>query len=68
MLMGIYDIWKARQYRITPLKKLELEIIELKNALDVKNKQINNIYELLETLTNESKTKYKNLDESNNVS
>ena len=73
MFMWLYDIWEARHHRITPLRKLELEIIELKKSLDVKNMQIINIYELLETLTNESKTKMKlneehvnfNLDENN---
>ena len=39
----------------------------LKKLVDEKNKQINNIYEILETLTNESKAKFKNLNESNNV-
>ena len=73
MFMWLFDILEARLHRITPLRKLELEIIELKKSLDVKNKQIINIYELLETLTNESKTKMKlneehvnfNLDENN---
>ena len=73
MFMWLYDIWEARHHRITPLRKLELEIIELKKSLDVKNKQIINIYELLETLTNESKAKMNlnekqvkfNLDENN---
>ena len=73
MFMWLYDIWEARHHRITPLRKLELEIIELKKSLDVKNKHIINIYELLETLTNESKAKMNlnekqvkfNLDENN---
>ena len=57
--------WEARQHKITPLRQLELEIIDLKKTINEKNKQINNIYEILETLTNESKTKY--LNESNDV-
>ena len=63
--MWLYDIWEARQHKITPLRQLELEIIDLKKTINEKNKQINNIYEILETLTNESKTKY--LNESNDV-
>ena len=39
----------------------------LKERVEEMTKQINNIYELLEALTNESKNKY-NLNESNNVS
>ena len=38
----------------------------LKERVEEMTKQINNIYELLEALTNESKNKY-NLNESNNV-
>ena len=68
MFMWLYNLWEARQHKLTPVGQLELEINILKQMIDEKNKQINNIYELLETLTNESKTKYKNLDESNNVS
>jgi len=45
---------------------LEFEIIELNKKIEEKNKQINKIYEILEVLTNESKTKY--LNENNNVS
>jgi hypothetical protein len=63
--MWLYDIWEERQHKITPLRKLELEIIDLKNMINEKNKQINNIYEILETLTNESKNKFNNIDESN---
>ena len=65
MFMWLYDILEARQHKITPLRQLELEIIDLKKTINEKNKQINNIYEILETLTNESKTKY--LNESNDV-
>ena len=65
MFMWLYDIREARQHKITPLRHLELEIIDLKKTINEKDKQINNIYEILETLTNESKTKY--LNESNNV-
>ena len=65
MFMLLYDIWEARQHEITPLRQLELEIIDVKKTINEKNKQINNIYEILETLTNESKTKY--LNESNDV-
>jgi len=65
MFMWLYDIWEERQHKITPLRKLELEIIDLKNMINEKNKQINNIYEILETLTNESKNKFNNIDESN---
>ena len=36
---------------------LEKDVNELKIKADMQNKQINNIYELLETLTNESKAK-----------
>ena len=36
---------------------LEKVVNELKIKADMQNKQINNIYELLETLTNESKAK-----------
>ena len=68
MFMWLYKLWEARQQKTSSLRKLELDIIDFKNIVDEKTKQINNIYELLETLTNESKTKYKNLDESNNVS
>ena len=68
MFMWLYNLWEAMQHKLTPVGQLELEINILKQMIDEKNKQINNIYELLETLTNESKTKYKNLDESNNVS
>ena len=64
--MWLYDIWEARQHKITPLRQLELEINILKKTIDEKNKQINNIYEILETLTNESKNKFNNLNESNN--
>ena len=63
--MWLYDIWEARQHKITPVRQLDLEIIDLKKTINEKNKQINNIYEILETLTNESKTKY--LNESNDV-
>jgi hypothetical protein len=63
--MWLYDIWEERQHKITPLRKLESEIIDLKNMINEKNKQINNIYEILETLTNESKNKFNNIDESN---
>lgn len=45
--------------------KSEVDI--LKERVEEMTKQINNIYELLEALTNESKNKY-NLNESNNVS
>jgi tRNA U34 5-carboxymethylaminomethyl modifying enzyme MnmG/GidA len=38
---------------------------EMKNFTECKDKQINNIYEILETLTNESKNKFNNIDESN---
>ena len=65
MFMWLYDIWEARQHKITPVRQLDLEIIDLKKTINEKNKQINNIYEILETLTNESKTKY--LNESNDV-
>ena len=44
--------------------KSETEV--LKERVEEMTKQINNIYELLEALTNESKNKY-NLNESNNV-
>ena len=40
----------------------------LKEKVEEMKKQINNIYELLEVLTNESKARYKNLNENNNVS
>ena len=65
MFMWFYDIWKAIRHKITPLRQLELDIIDFKKTINEKDKQINNIYEILETLTNESKTKY--LNESNNV-
>ena len=65
MFMWLYYLWEGRQHRITPLRKLELEINILKKTIDEKNKQINNIYEILETLTNESKNKFNNLNESN---
>ena len=39
---------------------------ELADFKDIKDRQINNIYEMLEVLTNESKAKYKYIDESNN--
>ena len=65
MFMWLYDIWEARQHKISPVRQLELEIIDLKNMINEKNKQINNIYEILETLTNESKNKFNNIDESN---
>ena len=45
--------------------KSETEV--LKERVEEMTKQINNIYELLEALTNESKNK-NNLNESNNVS
>ena len=45
---------------------LEKDVNELKIKADMQNKQINNIYELLETLTNESKAK-NILDHFNNV-
>jgi len=63
--MWLYGIWEARQHKISPIRQLELEINILKKTIDEKNKQINNIYEILETLTNESKNKFNNLDESN---
>ena len=47
---------------------LEKDVNELKIRVDTQNKQINNIYELLETLTNESKARFNYLNESNNVS
>ena len=68
MFMWLYGIWEARQHKISPLRQLELEIVDLKKMINEKNKQINNIYEILETLTNESKNKFNNLNESNNVS
>ena len=45
---------------------LEKDVNDLKIKADMQNKQINNIYELLETLTNESKAK-NILDHFNNV-
>ena len=63
--MWLYDIWEERQNKITPTVKLELEIIELKTLIDEKNKQIKNIYKILEVLTNESKQKHLNLNNSN---
>ena len=45
--------------------KSETEV--LKERVEEMTKKINNIYELLEALTNESKNK-NNLNESNNVS
>ena len=39
---------------------------ELAEFKDTKNKQLNNIYEILETLTNESKQKFNYLNENNN--
>jgi hypothetical protein len=39
---------------------------ELADFKDIKDRQINNIYEMLDVLTNESKAKYKYIDESNN--
>ena len=68
MFMWLYDIWEERQQKITPIRKLELEIIDLKKLIDEKNKQIKNIYEILEVLTNESKQKHLNLTNINNVS
>lgn len=65
MFMWVYDLWEYRQHRTSPLRQLELEVNYLKNELKKKDKQINNIYELLETLTNESKAKFNYLNESN---
>ena len=65
MFVWLYNIWEERQHKTTPLTKLDFEIIELNKKIEETTKQINNIYEILEVLTNESKTKY--LNESNNV-
>ena len=43
------------------------EVDSLKEKVEDIKKQINNIYELLEVSTNESKARYKNLNENNNV-
>ena len=43
------------------------EVDSLKEKVEDIKKQISNIYELLEVLTNESKCKTKYLDEVNNV-
>ena len=66
MFVWLYSIWEERQHKTTPFTKLEFEIIELNKKIEETNKQINNIYEILEVLTNESKTKY--LNEFNDVS
>ena len=50
MFMWLYGIWEARQHKISPIRQLELEINILKKTIDEKNKQVNNIYEILETL------------------
>ena len=50
--MGCFKFLKDIEY----LKKRIIEI----------NKQIDNIYEILEFFTNESKAKFKYIDESNN--
>ena len=44
-------------YSYCCMNVLEKDVNELKIKADMQNKQINNIYELLETLTNESKAK-----------
>ena len=44
------------------------EVDSLKEKVEDIKKQINNIYELLEVLTNESKRKDLNINNSNNVS
>ena len=44
-------------YSFCCMNVLEKVVNELKIKTDMQNKQINNIYELLETLTNESKAK-----------
>ena len=51
-MMGCFKFLKDIEY----LKKRIIEI----------NKQIDNIYEILEFFTNESKAKFKYIDESNN--
>ena len=43
------------------------EVDSLKEKVEDIKKQINNIYELLEVLTNESKRKDLNINNSNNV-
>ena len=44
------------------------EVDNLKEKVEEMKKQINNIYELLEVLTNESKRKDLNINNINNVS
>ena len=44
------------------------EVDVLKENIEEMKKQIRNIYELLEVLTNESKRTYLNVNNSNNVS
>ena len=44
------------------------EVDNLKEQVEEMKKQINNIYELLEVLTNESKRKDLNINNINNVS
>jgi hypothetical protein len=34
MFMWLYDIWKARQHKISPVRQLELEIIDLKKTIN----------------------------------
>ena len=40
MFMWFYDIWKAIQHKITPLRQLELDILDLKKTINEKDKQI----------------------------
>ena len=50
------------------INQSETEVDKLKENIEEMKKQINNIYELLEVLTNESKRKCLNVNDSNNVS
>ena len=57
MLLWLYNRWDEKQRFITKERQLELDIKELTTRIDLMTKQINNIYEILEKLTNDSRIK-----------
>ena len=55
MLLWLYNKWDEKQRFIT--KERQLELKELTTRIDLMTKQINNIYEILEKLTNDGRIK-----------
>ena len=73
MLLWLYNRWDEKKHLITKERQLELDIEGLTKRIDQMTKQINNIYEILEKLTNDSRIKdlfnkeeKESLNDSNN--